>query len=461
MPANQENHFYQRLQAAHQIPIGIIGPKRLVEQILRVIETFPSFEAVPRVFEDAAEASMLAERLASETEVLLLSDPLSHRKVKENPQVTVPAHYVPLTDAGLYKALFAAHQRGLLDRGISVDTLTETMVRRACRDLGMTDERWNVYDGPVYASPDKLIAFHQARFESGGCSVVFTGQQAVAQRLEERGIPSEWLLPSDQDIVVALERALLSTESRRSKESQIVVGMINVDHFERVAMQRSNEHEVQKLKLDIHRMVLDYVESLDGFLAHQGGDEYLFFTTRGIFERESGGYKTIPLAKDVNTTHGISLSIGIGFGRSASLAGTHARTAMRKAKEAGGNACFIVREDETLIGPLEMADPVREVLSFTDVELMKHAVDAGMTSAYLSRLLHNRAKYGQTDYKVHELASLLGITVRSAHRLLLQWIDHGLVAIAGMEKVPRGRPRQIFRFTCLDRTSSEAGDVPD
>ena len=73
--------------------------------------------------------------------------------------------------------------------------------------------------------------------------------------------------------------------------------MINIDDFGTQALRRNNEHEVQKLKLDIHRMVLDYVESLDGYLTHLGGDEYLFFTTRGIFERETGGYKTIPWLK--------------------------------------------------------------------------------------------------------------------------------------------------------------------
>ncbi|WP_345773384.1 hypothetical protein [Paenibacillus sp. 19GGS1-52] len=146
---------------------------------------------------------------------------------------------------------------------------------------------------------------------------------------------------------------------------------------------------------------------------------------------------------------GISLSIGIGFGISANEAGTHARVALRKSKEAGGNTCFIVREDQTLIGPLEMADSMHKVLPPVDAELMRKAEEAGMTSAYLSKLLSQMARYGKYEYKVHDLAFLLEITVRSAHRLLLLWIDNGLVEISGMEKAPKGRPRQIFRFSFL------------
>lgn len=434
-----------------QIRIGIIGPKGIVDKMMKVIDTFPSFAPVPLVFEHEDEAPILAEQVSGDVEVLLLSDPLSHRKVKENTKLRMPVHHVPVTDAGLYKALFFAQGSGQLKTGISVDTLTELMVRRTLKDMDIMTLESLIYDGPAYASIMNLISFHETNYHSGKCSIAFTGMVSVANALTNKGIPNVWLLPSEQDIIVSLERALLSTTSRRNKEGQIVVGMINVDDFGTQALRRNNEHEVQKLKLDIHRMVLDYVESLDGYLTHMGGDEYLFFTTRGIFERETGGYKTIPLAKDVNKTHGISLSIGMGFGRTASAAGTSARIAMRKAKEAGGNACFIVREDGNLIGPLEMADPVQDVLSSTDASLIKYAEDAGMTSAYLSKLLHQRARFGKYEYKVHELANLLDITVRSAHRLLLLWIDNHLVEISGLEKVPRGRPRQIFRFTFLHK----------
>jgi len=432
-------------------PIGIIGPKPIVNSILRVIETFPSFMPISRVFEHEDEAPLLAEEIADDVEVIVFSDPLSHRKAKDAMSIQVPTLHIPITDAGLYKALFYAQREGMLSGGVSVDTLTETMVTRALKDLGLTEVQPIIFDGPLYASSDKLIAFHAEQYRAGKAVIAFTGVSSAAAQLAERDIPNQWLLPSDQEIVVTLERALLSTASRRSREAQIVVGMINVDDFGSVALMRNSEHEVQKLKLDIHRMVLDYVESLDGYLTHLGGDEYLFFTTRGIFERETGGYKSIPLAKDMNKTYGISLSIGIGFGRSASAAGTNARVAMRKAKEAGGNTGFIVREDGTLIGPLEMAEPVREVLASTDAELIKRAEDAGMTSAYLSKLLHSRAHQGKVEYKVHELSALLGVTVRTAHRLLLHWIDQNFVEVAGMEKVPRGRPRQIFRFTFLEK----------
>ncbi|MCM3038983.1 hypothetical protein M3201_04625 [Paenibacillus motobuensis] len=432
-----------------QIKIGIIGIQPVVDKLLKVLKAFPTFMPVVKIVQDEGEIPEAAELLMTEVEALILFGAQSHRKVKEKVNVTIPVHYVPLTGAGLYRTLFRAQHTGRLDGGISIDSLTKTMVMNALQDLGIEQAKIVLYNGPAHASADKLFAFHQQQLNAGACSLAITGVESVARRLSAAGAANEWLVPSDQDMSVTLERALLSTESRRMKESQIVVGMIKVDEFGKLVMKRGSEHEVQKLKLDIHRMVLDYVESLDGYLTPIGGDEYLFFTTRGIFERETGGYKTIPLAKDANQSFGISLSFGVGFGTSANEAGTNARAALRKSREAGGNTCFIIREDQTLIGPLEMSDPIQTVLSPTYSGLIKQAEEAGMTSAYLSKLLSYTAKFGKYEYTVHELAALLDITVRSAHRLLLLWIDNGLVDIAGMEKVPKGRPRQIYRFSFL------------
>ncbi|MFS0723204.1 hypothetical protein [Paenibacillus sp. 1P07SE] len=430
-----------------QIAIGLIGPPPAIAAMQEVARRFPTFAPLPRAARDEREAVQAADELAGQAEVLLIAGARLHLAVKREVDARIPILHVPLTDVALYRSLMMAWQADKLAGGLSIDSLTSAMVYRALAELGLAEVRVVLYDGPPHASEAELLRFHTA--QAGVCSAALTGEETVAEALAEAGIASWHLAPSPQDISVALERALLSTESRRSKESQMVIGMINIDDFHGLVMRSVNEHEVQRLKLDIHRLLLGYVATLDGYLTALGGDEYLFITTRGIFERETGGYKMIPLAREASKSYGLSLSIGVGFGASANEAGTHARAALRKAKEAGGNACFIVREDRTLIGPLEMSDPVQTVLAPTDAGLIKQAEDAGMTSAYLSKLLSSKAKLDKVDYTVHELASLLEITVRSAHRLLLLWMDHELVTVAGMEKVPKGRPRQIYRMSFM------------
>lgn len=444
---------------ARGIAIGLMGPKEIVEAMKRVIRSFPSLRPVPVIFDHQEEAAKLISSIKDEVEVILLAGTEPVRKGQVLPiSSKVPIHYLPPTGAGLFRSLLRMQRFHGLESGFSLDSIQRIVVERTFRELelGIEPKALAAYEGSSYVSTEELVRFHVEKRDSGETSAALTGVKAVAERLTELGIPNEWVIPLDQDITVALERALLSTESRRSKESQIVVGLINVDDFERLVRQRTSEHDIQRLKLDIHRTLLDYVESLNGYLTHLGGDEYLFFTTRGIFERETGGYKSIPLARDVYHTLGLSLSMGIGFGQSANEAGTHARLALVNAKQAGGNACFIVREDRSLIGPLAMADPVEYDLSLTDTALLEQAEQAGMTRVYVTRLMTAAARQGRLEFNVLELAQMLGITVRSTHRLLLDWTDEGLIEVAGMEKVGRGRPRQRFRLAFLaDRVKRE------
>ncbi|WP_172251408.1 hypothetical protein [Saccharibacillus deserti] len=435
---------------AKGIPIGLIGPEALVQKMVKVIRNFPSFDPIARGCTEE-EVPRLAEETAAEAEVLLLSGPMPYGRVRQETRLSIPVHYVPLTDTGLFRALYRLKNKQGLESSfrLTIDTLSRSMVENAFKEIEETLVTAVYFDGPSYTPSEELIRFHRQQYEEGGSQAALTAEECVSRALTELGIPNEWVVPTDSNITVALERALLSTETRKSKEAQIVVGMVNVDNFGKSVQQRSSEHEIQKLKLEIHRTLLDYVESLDGCLTPIGSDEYLFFTTRGIFERETGGYKSIPLARSANKRLGLTLSMGVGFGRSANEAGTLARSALRRSKEAGGNACFILREDHSIIGPLEMAAPVEQAAALTDPELIRTAEEAGMTSAYLSRLMNRFARTGVTDYTVHELADILDITVRSMHRLLLQWMESGLVEIAGMEKVPKGRPRQIYRLVLL------------
>ena len=445
----QEHAVSEEKAENNGIAIGIICPEAFAPKMRYVLKSFPSFIPVFRAYTNEDQAPQLAEQLMSGTEVLLFTGPIPYQRAAERVKFTVPAHYIPLSGTGLYRSLYML-QKKHGSHPLSIDTLTRSAVEKTWRELGEFAEPFIVFDGSPRPTRDELVEFHRRLYTEGRTGAALTGLKSVSDELTRLGIRNEWVTPTEHDIIVSLERALLSTESRRGKESQIVVGLINIDKFDRLAGLKNSEHEVQKLKLDIHRLLLGYVESLDGYLTHLGGDEYMFVTTRGIFERETGGYKSIPVAREAAKSLGISMSIGIGFGASANQAGTHARIALRQSKEAGGNVGFIVREDRGVIGPLEMTEPWEFDLSLIHPDIIKRAERAGMNSNYLSKLIVDVSRRGRTRYTARELASLLGVTVRTAHRLLVVWLDENLVRVVGEERGGgKGRPKQIFEFTLI------------
>lgn len=432
------------------IKIGIIGPDEMIRMISNPVKGFPSFIPEMRAYQREDEAPQLAAELAEHVEVLLFTGIVPYRIAMEKMRFSIPVHYIPLTGTGLYRSLFRLEKKAGL-AALSADTISREAVVNTLAELGQEQTDLIYFEKSSHPSREELLEFHKEQFRQGKCTAVLTGLKSVSDELTKLNIPNEWLVPTEQDMIVSLERALLSTETRRSKESQIVVGFMNVDDFGRIAEQKQSEHEVQRLKLDIHRQLLGYVESLDGYLTSLGADEYLFITTRGIFERETRGYKTIPIAGDLEQKYGVSLSIGIGFGRSANEAGTNARIALRNAKDGGGSICFIVREDQSVIGPLQMSQPHEFDLSLIDAEFIRKAEESGLTSKYLSKLVAHITRSGKIDFIATELSTVLGVTIRSTHRFLTAWLDAGLVQIVGEEKGrSRGRPKQIYRLTFLE-----------
>src|SRR5690606_12772804 len=126
---------------------------------------------------------------------------------------------------------------------------------------------------------------------------------------------------------------------------------------------------------------------------------------------------------------------------------THARMALNQSLDFGGQQCFIVKENRSVIGPIKKEVPLTYPLTVTDEKILKKAEKAGISPAYLEKIIAILQRKSVKTFTAQDLANSLGITTRSSHRILLKWLDAGIVKISGMEKVQtRGRPRQVYQL---------------
>lgn len=435
-----------------EIKIGIIGPNYLVSTCKRVLLSFPNFYPVYRDIDDESELHKLVYELTKEVDVLMFMEYHLYFQVKKKIDFTVPVHYMPRMGIGLYRALFFV-RNNYQPNSLSVDSVEEKYIEQILNELDYCVDNTVLFnDYNSNGIIECMTNFHIKNYKKYN-TIALTGTYEVSVNLNKKNIPNELVFPSKQDMTVAFERALLASEARRNKESQIVFGFVNIDNFSKVVERYTLEHDVQELKLQLQRNLLDYTRQLDGHLINIGSNEFIFITTRGIFERETRGYKFIPLLQETKNKLGITLSIGVGFGSSAAEAGNHARLALRQAKDLGGNSCYIVREDRSVIGPVDILTNQQYKqysLSVTDPELLERAEKAGMSAVYMTKLMARVARHNKYDYTAQELATTLNITTRSAHRILLKWMDANIVDIIGEERVSgRGRPRRIYRLKFL------------
>ncbi|KSU81963.1 hypothetical protein GA0061096_3555 [Fictibacillus enclensis] len=440
-----------------QIFIGVIAPSVIARRIQRVIKGFPTFTLVLQVSEDMSDVVTLTKELGDKVDVLLFSSYEVYKLVKNHIDFEVPAHYIPLKASGLYSALYRLMRKHTEVKGISVDTLSVRDVSLVLSEVEEEIAVIPVQEERVFQTTSQILKRHQQYFIEGKSQGALTGSKEIAEDLERLGVPNQWITPTEQDIINAMERALLSCKKRQNKDSQIVMGRIRiVPCFEEKC--ELDGHRIQKKKSHIRQLICDYSAALEAHLMSVGEDEFLLVTTRGIFERVSEGYKSIPLLQSLKDDMELSLSVGIGFGLSAKDAGNHAWIALRQSMQFGSNQCFIVREDKSVVGPVEMSNPLIYSLSVTDSILLLKAEKTGMTAAYLGKMLAQIKRSERITYTAQEIADILGVTIRSAHRILLQCLDAGLIQIVGEEKLAsKGRPRQIYSFHFIEDYLSGKG----
>lgn len=441
------------MQPFSNIKIGVFTTHSLIEPIKKALKSFPNFDPVFHTIDSSKRTLHSMHVLKHDVEVFLFTDYHAYNAVKNDLPANIPVHHVPLMGTGLYRSLSLLKSKYGLEY-ISLDTVENEYVEQILNERDEDASHLLPYE-TTSAQPEiqSVVNFHQQNYETyHACAL--TGIEAVATQLKDKHIPHEWVTPTQQDMIVALERSLLSTKTRRNKESQIVFGLINVDEFTKVTEQYTSEHDIQLLKLNIQQKLLDYIRQLDGHLINLGGEEYLFITTRGIFERKTRGYKFIPLLQEAKSDLQMTLSMGVGFGVTADEAGSHARLALRQSKELGGNVCYIVREDRSVVGPVDVSSQQQYEqynLAITDPDVLERAKKAGMSASYMTMLMARVTRHGKIDYTAQELASTLKVTIRSAHRILLKWMDAELVDIVGEEKIThKGRPRRIYQLTFID-----------
>ncbi|MFD1037557.1 hypothetical protein ACFQ3N_03845 [Virgibacillus byunsanensis] len=429
------------------IRIGIIGPTWTNERIKRSLKMFPNFDPIYKTSNNIYDASDFTKELKEKCDVLLYSGYIPYSISKEHIPINLPAHFVPIKGASLYRAFYKLHKKLTNFTTISIDTLSLHEINHLNNELDESIKSIHYDSRLSLAKTDEIVNFHVSNYNQNKTDCALTGLKVVSEQLTQKGIPNEWILPTEEDIIVTLERALLSTEQRQKLESQIVFGIVQVENFDQLKRQITSEQHIQRLYLDVQKTILDFVEIVEGYLTVLNGNEYMFVTTRGTFERVTQGYKYFPLIADMKKQQKLSISVGIGFGLSANEAGTHARMALSQSIDFGGEKCFIVKEDRSVIGPIENNPPLTYPLNITNKELLKQSEDTSISPYYLRKVISIIERQNIDTFTAQELAASLSVTTRSAHRILLSWLDANIVEIVGIEKLQsKGRPRQVYKM---------------
>jgi hypothetical protein len=311
--------------------------------------------------------------------------------------------------------------------------------------MGLDTAHLHVREEPGSAAA--LAAFHERLWRRRETAMAFTCLESVAQRLTALDVPVLVVRPTRSAIGSALRTATLLGTQRRLEDAQLAVAVIEVPALRATPRRSSPRQPREELRLIVHRLLLQEAQRIKATLSPAGEDSFLVTATRGSLSGATDGFRVPPFTERARAELGIALEVGVGLGLTAQDAEAHARAALARAHtDPGAQGFALDREGHALVPGAR--EPV--------------VVRAGnpRSMATLSRLTDQLpVDAGPHVVDAETAGRLLGVTARTARRLLRTLAEEGLAWPLPPNRIPQpGRPRQFYRLV-TEKLGNSTGTV--
>jgi hypothetical protein len=379
------------------------------------------------------EAAEKVARLGAAIDVCLFASPVPYEYARRADVISVPSTYVRLDEGALYAALLrASREHGHDIERISVDVLDRAAIDEAYAELGIPSDGVRLRQDP--ASPAALAAFHERLWRMGETSVALTCLDSVSRRLERAGVPVINIRPTDAAIRMAVWNAVLLGGHHRLEAAQLAAVVVEVPRLREGARRALSRYSRDELRLTVHRFLTIEAQRIQAMVGQADDHSFVIMATRGSLAALTSDFTELPFEERARTELGVTIEVGVGMGRTAHEAETFARTALARSRSAAP-AVTATREGQPLVPPPRRASPALRTAPSRGVETLSRL--AGRLEGSETALVVDAETAGR----------LLGVTSRTARRLLRGLVDEGLAwPLPPSRAAQPGRPRQFYRL---------------
>jgi hypothetical protein len=417
------------------LTIGVVGPHDLVERVMLMGHAAAPLPCrlVAAAYRDEQEAPDKVTRLGPGVDACLFASPVPYDLARRSGVLTMPATYVQVGGAALVAALAKAALDPRIDpQRLSVDVISRADVEEAYTDLGIPATDVHSRDEP--GATGTIAAYHERLSRQGATTGALTCLPAVAERLQAAGVPVIKVRPTSAAVRTALHTAALLGAHHRLEESQLTVVLVEVPTLREPVRRAAPRYWRDELRLSLHRLLVQEANRINATVWPIDDHSYLVTATRGSIATATDGFRVLPFAGRIRDELGLAVEVGVGMGRTTHDAESHARAALARTqagKQAQGFA--VDREGRALIPAPRMPPAGATALKPKGVEVLAR--------------LAAKLEGGDTVVDAEGAGKMLGVTPRTARRLLRTLVDEGLAWPLPPNRTPQpGRPRQLYRL---------------
>ncbi|WP_432702078.1 hypothetical protein [Lysinibacillus sphaericus] len=360
------------------------------------------------------------------------------------PNTAIPMLYFDISERDFYRVLTEL----FYDNTIAMNRIAIDFCYEENEYLGIHE--WSIGRQPYlfsqtmneFASNDiveKAANWHIQLHRDNKVDLSFTRIAEMRERLAQLNIPFIAFHPSLHAMQLTLDQLVNQLQLRQLEQNKVVVVHILIP------IDKSNIDELEYRQIALYKAILDFKQRYAStFIVHREASYMALITTYQQFLITTDDYTHCQLVDFLDDTLQFPVKIGWGIGNSLTESQKYAKRAatLCSSKETQG---YII-EHEKEIGPLLNGT----LLQFDNEKqqlLQKLSVTHDIPLLQLQKIEAVIERLATTIVNGELLSKHLGITVRSANRILKQLHEKNLaVELPSTTSTTRGRPKKYYQL---------------
>jgi hypothetical protein len=428
--------------------LGIIGPEDLVNRSMEVAADYKALEIYSLPYKNEDAALSLVKENEDAVDGFLFTGFVPYYRVKDLGITNKPLFYYPISGSSLQKTLFMMKVHSDVDISrLSIDTLSNHEIEEIYSELQLSSSNIYIYEKSLSEfNLEQYVEFHEKLYSNSSSCAAVTAVNSVYEALRQRNIPVFRVLPSLHTMRETLALIQSASETYMAENSQIIIQIINVDDYFPGESHLSSIVRREK-RLELYQELLKYGRKYQVSVFSTEGEEFVLLITRGTFNEYSNFYETMPLLSYIEDSLNISVSMGIGMGRSALEAEENARQALMLSRKNQCCKAYIINQDKEVWGPIGTTSSMNYLLKSNDDKLVEIARQANISISTLTQISDLVKRLDRHNISANEIEEGLNVTLRTANRIVNKLVQAGIAENVGIEQPAyRGRPRQVYNI---------------
>lgn len=426
--------------------IGIIGVYDSIEVIKKISVEFKDItECIYCIYNELNEILEFIDESKEKVDVFMFTGLYAYNYIKKNVVLEKPCFPITKTNETLIETFWRMRSENIDYTRVSIDRSPKKEVSEILDLLSIPSDNIYVFPDSSKISIEEIYESHLNLWEKGKTSAIITSNYKLYKRFIKKDIPVYRILPSRYLIRDSIRKAIGIARTEKIKSTQVAIQTIRIRGINDDKILKYNQLKIINKFDDI---LIDYTQENQGSFFKFGSSEYMIFTTRGFLNTGSIEDKFGWLVERVEKLN-LSFSLGIGYGDTVTKSENNSKTALNYALNESENCCYIIDDDSLITGPIYGNNSlnISYDLATVDDRIINISKQTGVSEKYLSKLKSIIKQTNNNIIDTEELAGFLGITTRSASRIINKLELGGIAKNIGKKSdKQKGRPKKIYEI---------------